>query len=205
MTVDLTGGLPDEREFVFAAQPDDPEMRESVNAWIWDAGTEVGMPRIGVEAVADQWDTHDIQVNIGTGDGRVFNMFAPGKVHDPLGADGKPRVLGAGPLSFELVEPFRYWKLRLDGLAVQNTSAKQIAGERPVTVELGTNVVLGIDPGRIRAIPQMLKDARRPAEQIPLWDGNAGSRAAEIISEFLALPSFSIRDGPRCAQVVTEE
>ena len=35
MTVDLTGGLPEEREFVFAAQPDDPEMRESVNVWIW--------------------------------------------------------------------------------------------------------------------------------------------------------------------------
>ena len=58
--------------------------------------------------------------------------------------------------------------------------------ERPVTVELGTNVVLGVDPGRIRAIPQMLNEARRPAEQIPLWDGNAGSRAAEVISEFLA-------------------
>ena len=91
MGIDLTGGKADDREFVFATQPDDPEMRESVNAWIWDSGTEVGMPRIGVEAVADQWDTHDIQVNIGTGDGRVFNMFAPGKVHDPLGADGKPR------------------------------------------------------------------------------------------------------------------
>jgi UDP-N-acetylglucosamine 2-epimerase (non-hydrolysing) len=58
--------------------------------------------------------------------------------------------------------------------------------ERPVTVELGTNMVLGVDPGRIRAIPQMLKDARRPAEKIPLWDGDAGSRAAEIIGEFLA-------------------
>ena len=80
-------------------------------------GTDVGMPRIGVEAVADQWDTHDIQVNIGTGDGRVFNMFAPGKVHDPW-APTASAVLGAGPLSFELVEPFRHWRMRLDGLAV---------------------------------------------------------------------------------------
>jgi hypothetical protein len=89
------------------------------------------MPRIGVEAVADQWDTHDIQVNIGTGDGRVFNMFAPGEVHEPLGDDAKPRVLGAGPLSFELVEPFRHWRMRLHGLAYESTSAKQIARERP--------------------------------------------------------------------------
>ena len=83
MAVDLTGGLAPERELVFAAQPDDPELRESVNAWIWDAGDEVGMPRIGVEAVADQWDTHDVQVNTALADGRVFNVFAPGPVHDP--------------------------------------------------------------------------------------------------------------------------
>src|SRR2546430_17492147 len=102
MTIDLTGGFADDREFVFAQQPDDPEMRESVNAWIWDSGTEVGMPRIGVEAVADQWDTHDIPLNISFPDGRVLHHFTPGEVHDPLGADGKPRTLGAGPLSFEV-------------------------------------------------------------------------------------------------------
>ena len=83
MAIDLTGGLPDDREYVFATQPDNPEMRESVNTWVWDNGTEFGMPRIGVEAVADQWDTHDIQVNIAFADGRVLNMFGPGKVHDP--------------------------------------------------------------------------------------------------------------------------
>ena len=134
MGIDLTGGLGDEREFVFPTKPEDPEMRESVNAWIWDSGSEVGMPRIGVEAVADQWETHDVQVNIATGDGRVFNVFAPGKVHDPQGSDGKPRVLGAGPLAFELIEPFRHWKMRLDGLAVESTVEKQIGGKRPDSV-----------------------------------------------------------------------
>jgi hypothetical protein len=52
-------------------------------------------------------------------------------VHDPLGSDGKPRILGAGPLSFELVEPFRHWRMRLDGLAYESTSARQIAQVRP--------------------------------------------------------------------------
>ena len=46
MAIDLTGGLSDDREYVFAAQPDDPEMRESVNAWIWDKGSEFGLPRL---------------------------------------------------------------------------------------------------------------------------------------------------------------
>src|SRR5271156_5728238 len=100
MTVDLTGGFGDEREFVFAEQPDDADMRESVNAWLWDdAGGPVGLPRVGVEAVADQWDTHDIQLNLTTTAGRNLNLFGSGAVHDPLGSDGKPRILGAGPLA----------------------------------------------------------------------------------------------------------
>lgn len=131
MAVDLTGGLGDEREYVFATQPDDPEMRESVNAWIWGSDDGVGMPRIGVEAVADQWDTHDLQVNIAYGDGRVFQLSGPGDVHEAMGDDGRARTLGAGALSFELVEPFRHWRMRLDGLAHARTNDDQIAGRSP--------------------------------------------------------------------------
>jgi hypothetical protein len=131
MTIDLTGGLSDDREYVFATQPDDPEMRESVNVWVWDKGTAFGMPRVGIEAVADQWETHDVQTNIAFASGRVLNMFGPGKVHDPLGEDGKPRILGAGPLSFELIEPFRHWRGHFDGNLVETSTEAQIAGWQP--------------------------------------------------------------------------
>jgi hypothetical protein len=142
-------------------------MRESVNAWIWDSGAEVGMPRIGVEAVGDQWDTHDIQVNIATSDGRVFNVLGPGKVHDPLGADGKPRVLGAGPLSFELIEPFRHWKMRLEGLAVENTVEKQIGGDRPdkepsVPVDIEIDIKSAVPPWENGAL---LPEAKRVLDE----------------------------------------
>jgi hypothetical protein len=165
--VDLTGGLADDREFVFETQPDDPEMRESVNAWIWDSGDVVGMPRIGIEAVADQWDTHDVQVNIADGDGRVFNLHAAGKVHDPLGADGKPRILGAGPLAFELVEPYRHWRMRLDGLAHASTNADQIAGRFPegeptVPVEVDVDIVAAVPPWENGAL---LPEAKRVLEE----------------------------------------
>jgi hypothetical protein len=151
MSVDLTGGLSDDREFVFARQPDDPEMRESVNVWAWDDGVDFGFPRIGVEAVADQWETHDVQVNLAFPDGRVLNIFEPGKVHDPLGADGQARVLGAGPLSFELVEPFRHWRLRLEGDAMETTVEAQMAGKRPenptrVPVELELDIRSAVPP-----------------------------------------------------------
>ena len=102
-----------------------------MNTWVWDDGTEYGLPRIGVEAVADQWETHDIQFNLAFADGRVLNMFGTGKVHDPLGADGKPRILGAGPIVFELVKPFEHWKARIDGEANVTSIQAQIDGGMP--------------------------------------------------------------------------
>ena len=58
--------------------------------------------------------------------------------------------------------------------------------ERPVTVDLGTNTVLGVDPEAIRAIPDLLADQRTSNREIPLWDGKAGERAAEVLLGFLA-------------------
>jgi UDP-N-acetylglucosamine 2-epimerase (non-hydrolysing) len=65
--------------------------------------------------------------------------------------------------------------------------------ERPVTVELGTNTVLGAQPDRIAEIPALLQRTR-PATSIPLWDGHAGERAAETIRRWVAaasLPAFA--------------
>jgi hypothetical protein len=159
MPIDLTGGLDEAREFVFAKQPDEPEMRESVNVWMWDDGVEFGMPRIGIEAVGDQWETHDVQCNIALADGRLLLLFEPGKVHDAKGPDGRPRVLGAGPLSFELVQPFVHWHMRLHGTAVATTVEAQIAGRRPsgaerVPVEIEVDLHSAVPPfenGTLRA------------------------------------------------------
>jgi hypothetical protein len=128
MTIDLTGGLSNDLEYVWTSAPDDPELRESVNAWVWDNGEEVGFPRIGVEAVADQWDTHDVQVNIALADGRVLTMFGPGPIHDPIGPDGSASVLGAGPLSFTLDKPFGQLTLKVAGRANVTTVHDQMKG-----------------------------------------------------------------------------
>jgi UDP-N-acetylglucosamine 2-epimerase (non-hydrolysing) len=56
--------------------------------------------------------------------------------------------------------------------------------ERPVTVERGTNTVLGVDPSAIRSIPELLT-VQRERESIALWDGEAGARAAAVIAQFL--------------------
>jgi UDP-N-acetylglucosamine 2-epimerase (non-hydrolysing) len=59
--------------------------------------------------------------------------------------------------------------------------------ERPVTVSDGTNTVLGLAPERLREIPRLL--AARPAERRvpPLWDGQAGGRAALAVERALGL------------------
>jgi UDP-N-acetylglucosamine 2-epimerase (non-hydrolysing) len=56
--------------------------------------------------------------------------------------------------------------------------------ERPVTIALGTNVLLGADPERIADIPSLLERAL-PSEPIPLWDGAAGGRAAAAILDLV--------------------
>jgi hypothetical protein len=141
--MDLSGGLGDEREYILAERPADPEMRESVNAWIWDRGSEVGMPRIGIEAVGATWESHQVQLNLAYADGRAFRLWSSAGSRPPFGADGKPRILGAGPLSFELVEPYRRWQLRFDGRVHASTVRDQIASkwpkgepDVPVTIEL---------------------------------------------------------------------
>ncbi len=163
MQADLTGGLSEELEYVFAEQPHDPDLRESVNAWVWDNSGELGLPRIGIEAVADQWDTHDVQVNVAFADGRVFNAFAPGPVHEPWGADGKPRVLGAGPLSFELIEPYGHLRMRLEGEVAASSVEAQLSGAfpgqgDPVPIELEVDIRPAVPPWMNGAL---LEDAKR--------------------------------------------
>jgi UDP-N-acetylglucosamine 2-epimerase (non-hydrolysing) len=56
--------------------------------------------------------------------------------------------------------------------------------ERPVTVEVGTNTVLGQDPDELRTVPGRLESPKRG--EIPeLWDGHAGERAADAVERLL--------------------
>ena len=60
--------------------------------------------------------------------------------------------------------------------------------ERPITVELGTNRLVGVDPEALRAAAREVLAGDPPVDppEIPLWDGRAGTRAAEAALSFLA-------------------
>lgn len=61
--------------------------------------------------------------------------------------------------------------------------------ERPVTVDVGTNTLLGLDPDRIREIPALLARPRRPAAVPTGWDGQASQRIATVLESLRPLVS----------------
>jgi hypothetical protein len=58
-----------------------------------------------------------------------------------------------------------------------------------VTVELGTNVLLGLAPQRIAEIPALIEAAQGRERRVPpRWDGRASARIADVLA---ALPAAS--------------
>jgi UDP-N-acetylglucosamine 2-epimerase (non-hydrolysing) len=56
--------------------------------------------------------------------------------------------------------------------------------ERPVTVSLGTNVLVGRDPGKLRSeVSRVLAGQAKKGTIPPLWDGHAGDRIAAVIAD----------------------
>ena len=59
--------------------------------------------------------------------------------------------------------------------------------ERPVTVRLGTNTILGLAPARIAEIlPALAAEPEHRAAAPPLWDGHAAERVADVVEHVFA-------------------
>ncbi len=55
--------------------------------------------------------------------------------------------------------------------------------ERPITVSLGTNTLVGRDPGRLRSeLASILAGKGKKGTVPPLWDGKTGERIADLIA-----------------------
>ncbi len=56
--------------------------------------------------------------------------------------------------------------------------------ERPVTVTMGTNILIGQDGAKLRAELAKILDGKQKEGTIPpLWDGHAGQRIAEVLNK----------------------
>jgi hypothetical protein len=79
----------------------------------------------------------------------VFRLRQDGKTWPAEGPDGLPTVLGAGPLGFRCVEPFRTWTMSFAGAAVQTSSFDLAKGKKDgplVDVEFDVEAAMAVPP-----------------------------------------------------------
>ncbi len=57
--------------------------------------------------------------------------------------------------------------------------------ERPITIEMGTNILVGTDPEKIKlaADEALSKDQHSNIKIPPLWDGKAAIRICDVLSK----------------------
>jgi UDP-N-acetylglucosamine 2-epimerase (non-hydrolysing) len=66
--------------------------------------------------------------------------------------------------------------------------------ERPITVDIGTNLVVGTDPARIQQVADRILDGQEKKGRVPdKWDGRTGERIARVYEEFLGVAASSQR------------
>jgi len=143
----ITNGLTPEHDLVFPKRPENPDMRESTSVWLYDEAGKFAFPRVGIEAEASSWDNRRVQGNFALAGGRILDGATRGAAHSPFNAQGRPTILGAGPISFECLDPFRKWRMTFDGTAADGTVESQIAGtldankHTPVKFDVELNMV----------------------------------------------------------------
>jgi UDP-N-acetylglucosamine 2-epimerase (non-hydrolysing) len=55
--------------------------------------------------------------------------------------------------------------------------------ERPITVDMGTNVLLGLAPERISEVPVLLAETRARDARVPAkWDGRSSARIVDVLA-----------------------
>lgn len=66
--------------------------------------------------------------------------------------------------------------------------------ERPITVEQGTNLVVGIDPVRICEAAEQILDGNGKKGRVPdLWDGRTSERIADVYERVLGVGTADLR------------
>jgi hypothetical protein len=157
MPTDRTAGLDAAIDEVTADTPSDQDYREGTSMWIWDDAGRVGLPRIAIECVGATWDTaRMVMVNVTLPDGRNCIAFDNVPAHPVADAEGRPRVLGAGPIRFECIEPFAHWRLTFNGQVATVTVQDQIGGRARREDDIGSSEQLMIEiDARMAAPPWM--------------------------------------------------
>ena len=146
--MDVTGGLDLATDEMTASTPTSAAYREGASIWLWDDDGRFGFPRVGVEAVGRDWETaFNVALCMGMPGGRLLlvnRAEPPVPVRD---SQGRPRVLGAGPLRLACVEPFSRWRVTFEGdaLAIDVDDFLAAGTPRPVPSDRTEQVTLTLE------------------------------------------------------------
>jgi hypothetical protein len=155
----MTGGLALEDDFFLPEPPEYSWVREGTSFWIFADDGSFGIPRIGVEAEPVSWENRRYQANFAFKDGRVLQDAGAGTMHPVIDDSGRPAVLGAGPITFRCVEPFRRWQVGFDGAASDTHLTNQIAGQLQGAPRIPLRYEIELE----MVVPAFLQDCRPEA------------------------------------------
>ncbi|MEZ5742233.1 MAG: hypothetical protein R3D89_00505 [Sphingomonadaceae bacterium] len=123
-----TAGLKDSDDLFMPEPPEFSWLREGTSFWVFDDEGRFAIPRIGIEAEPHSWDNRRYQANFTLPGGRVLFDDGVGTMHAVRDQAGVPAVLGAGPIEFRCVEPWKRWLVGFEGEVFDSTVEAQIAG-----------------------------------------------------------------------------
>ena len=137
-----------------------------------------------------QFDGSDVR-HPGKSHGKMFsNAFPPKRITEFGLNDGHLCLLDPKPyVEFLGLQPHATVVIADSGGIQEETTYLGIPcltmrenTERPITVSMGTNVLVGNDPKKLRAeFSRVLRDKSKTGSLPPLWDGRTGDRNAEIL------------------------
>lgn len=159
MEADLSAGLDPAYEHFLSQRPDNPEMRDAAIMWVFDDSGSFALPRFSIDAVGGHWDQPVVTLNMVTADGRALRIWERFAAHAGNGG----AQLGAGPLRFTCLEPYRRWHFDFDGEARQSTVEQERAGHFG-----GSNVPLAFHVEADMAEPPWLMSGRSSSGKEPL-------------------------------------
>jgi hypothetical protein len=165
--VDVSGGLTPDQDLVFPEAPASPEMRESVSIWLYEENGAFGFPRLAIEAMGPHWSKRGIQANFAFEDGRVLVGNGQGDAPMAQGPDGRPTIIGGGPLTFQCLDPFKKWSAVFEGpvsdLTVSDQLNRTISLDRRIPTRLEVEMTM-VTPAWVQGA--LLKDAADRLDEV---------------------------------------
>jgi hypothetical protein len=188
VAVDLSGGLHASKDHFLVHRPDDPDFRESASVWVFDHDGVVGLPRVGIEAVAGSWDQRGLQVNVGFPSGRTVVAGGSGPGASPADDDGVCRTLRADGLEFRCIEPFVRSTVHFEGTALDTSAENLASGDWS-----GLQVPVEVDVELECAVPPWVSGTLTP-EARRLFEGGFATHISPRYEQ-LCTASGSVRVG----------